>query len=104
MNAHMYAGIEVNTNTEGYLTDTGQWTPAIGEAIAHEIGIDLGPQHWEAINFVREDFAHSGKSPGLRRITANTSLDMKLLYKLFPKGPGKLVAKIAGTPKPKSCL
>ena len=104
MSAHIYAGIAVDITAEGYLTDTGQWTPAIGEAIANEIGVSLGAQHWEAINFVREDYAANGKSPGLRRITTNTNLCMKDLYKLFPKGPGKLVAKIAGTPKPKSCL
>ena len=104
MSAHNYAGVAVNVNNEGYLVDTADWTPAIGEAIATEVGITLGAQHWEAINFVREDFAATGKSPGLRRITTNTNLGMKDLYKLFPKGPGKLVAKIAGTPKPKSCL
>ena len=29
---------------------------------------------------------------------------MKDLYRLFPKGPGKLASRIAGLPKPKSCL
>ncbi len=104
MTAHSYAGTTIEVNQEGYLTDTNQWTPAIGEAIAGELGITLDANHWEAINFVREDYATTGKSPGLRRIAANTSVTIKNLYKLFPKGPGKLVARIAGTPKPKSCL
>jgi len=26
------------------------------------------------------------------------------LYKLFPKGPAKLAAKIGGIPKPKGCI
>jgi tRNA 2-thiouridine synthesizing protein E len=29
---------------------------------------------------------------------------MKELYELFPKGPGKLAARIAGLPKPQSCV
>ena len=101
---HNYAGTEVQVNQEGYLVDAGQWTPAVAEGIASEVGIVLTPQHWEVINFAREDFAATGKSPGLRRIAANTSVAMKELYQLFPKGPGKLVARIAGIPKPKSCL
>jgi len=104
MSMHSYAGTEVQMNDEGFLTDAGQWTTGVGEAIAAQLGIALGPSHWEVINFAREDFAATGKSPGLRRIAANTSVPMKELYKLFPKGPGKLVARIAGIPKPKSCL
>ena len=104
MTAHNYAGTLINVNDEGYLVDANQWTPAIGEAIASELGIPLDANHWEVINFAREDYANTGKSPGLRRIAANTHANMKSLYQLFPKGPGKLVARIAGTPKPKSCL
>ena len=99
-----YAGTDVHLNTDGYLVDGNQWTTAIAEAIAGELGIALTPTHWEAVNFAREDFAQSGASPGLRRIAANTNVTIKDLYRLFPKGPGKLVARIGGIPKPKACL
>ena len=33
-----------------------------------------------------------------------SGVPMKELYELFPKGPGKLAARIAGLPKPKSCI
>jgi len=104
MTTENYAGVAVETTNDGYLADAGQWTPAIGEAIAAEVGINLTPVHWEVINFAREDYSTTGLSPGLRRIAAQSTVKMKDLYKLFPKGPGKLVAKISGTPKPKSCL
>ena len=68
------------------------------------LGVSLSSAHWEIVNFAREDFGTKGASPGLRRIVANTDASMKDLYRLFPKGPGKLIAKIAGIPKPKSCL
>jgi tRNA 2-thiouridine synthesizing protein E len=40
----------------------------------------------------------------MRRIAKNSGIDMKSLYQLFPRGPGKLAARIAGLPKPKSCV
>ena len=104
MNTHIYAETPVQVDPEGYLAQPGQWTPPIGEAIAAELGVTLGPDHWEVINFAREDHADSGKSPGLRRVTQRTSVKMKRLYQLFPGGPGKKLARIAGIPKPKSCL
>ena len=104
MTTQNYAGVDVALNDEGYLVDANQWSPDVCAAIAAEIGLSLTPSHWEVINFAREDFANTGKSPGLRRITSNTNVAMKEIYKLFPKGPGKLVARVAGTPKPKSCL
>lgn len=98
------AGHAVQTNDEGFMVDTNQWSTAVGEAIASELGVALTPRHWEVLNFAREDYASKGSSPGLRRISANANVPIKDIYKLFPKGPGKLVAKIAGLPKPKSCL
>ena len=48
--------------------------------------------------------AAQGQSPGPRRIVSGAGVAMKDLYELFPKGPGKLIARIAGVPKPKACL
>ncbi len=104
MRMHNYAGTDLQMNSEGYLIDANHWTPVIGEAIAAELGIELTPFHWEVVNYAREEFAGTGKSPGLRRIAANTSAKIRELYKLFPRGPGKNIARIAGIPKPKSCL
>ena len=104
MITHEYAGKSVTLNEEGFLADSAQWTPEIGEAIAKEVGLSLTPTHWKVIAFCREDAAQQGQSPGPRRITQYAGVTMKDLYQLFPKGPGKLAAKIAGLPKPKSCL
>jgi tRNA 2-thiouridine synthesizing protein E len=104
MSTQTYAGTPVQTNTEGFMIDANQWSPAVAEAIASEIGLTLTPRHWEVVNFAREDYATTGSSPGLRRITKYAGVPTKELYKLFPKGPGKLIARIAGLPKPKSCL
>jgi dissimilatory sulfite reductase related protein len=100
-----YAGQAVEVNAEGFLTDSAQWTPAIGEEIAREAGIaPLSQQHWQVITYCREDAAREGAPPGLRRIAKFSGVSMKDLYQLFPKGPGKLAARIAGLPKPQGCV
>lgn len=104
MPAQAYAGKTVELDAEGYLVRSTDWTHEIGEAIAAELAIPLTDAHWKAIEFVRKDFDATKQTPGLRRITSQTGISMKEIYALFPKGPAKLVAKIAGTPKPKSCL
>ena len=105
MPTHEYNGHVVEVNDEGFMTDSSQWTPEIGEAIAGEVGLaPLGENHWHVITFCREDAAREGQPPGLRRISKLSGVGTKELYELFPKGPGKLAARIAGLPKPKGCL
>ena len=100
-----YAVVPIQTNEEGFMTDSSQWTPQVGEAIAREAGVwPLTERHWSVISFCREDAEREGQPPGLRRISKNSGVDMKALYQLFPRGPGKLAARIAGLPKPKSCV
>jgi TusE/DsrC/DsvC family sulfur relay protein len=99
-----YRGHEVTVNDEGFMTDASQWTPDIGEAIADEVGLRLTPDHWKVITFCREDAAREGQPPGLRRISKLSGVGTKELYALFPKGPGKLAARVAGLPKPHGCV
>jgi len=99
-----YAGHHVEVNEEGFLLDAAQWTPEVAEAIASEVGLTLNSGHWKVLTFCREDAAKEGQAPGLRRISKLSGTGTKELYELFPKGPGKLAARIAGLPKPKSCL
>ena len=104
MSLRNYGGATVTVNDEGFLTDSTQWTPAIAEAIAGETGVKLNEKAWQVISFCREDAAREGAPPGLRRIAKLSGVDMKELYQLFPKGPGKLAARIAGLPKPQGCI
>lgn len=99
-----YRGHQVDVNDEGFLTNSSEWTPEIGEGIADEIGVRLTPDHWKVITFCREDAAREGQPPGLRRISKLSGVGTKELYALFPKGPGKLAARVAGLPKPHGCV
>ncbi len=104
MTTKTYAGQNVDVDPEGFLLNADQWSPEIALGIALELGLKLTDQHWKVIEFVRADTKAQGQSPGPRRITASSGVTMKDLYTLFPKGPGKLVAKVAGVPKPKACI
>ena len=105
MPAATYAGQEIEVNEEGFLVNSDQWTQEVAEAIADDAGIEtLTDKHWEVINFCRKDAAEQGTPPGLRRISKLSSVNMKELYQLFPKGPGKLAAKVSGLSKPQGCI
>lgn len=96
--------ISVNLDAEGYLVNPDDWNRDIAQAFAAELGIELTDRHWEVIEFVRKDFKENGSVPTLRRITKVGGVPTKELYKLFPKGPAKKVAKIAGLSKPTGCI
>jgi len=105
MQAREIAGMKVQRDAEGFFASRIDWRPEMAQQLAAEAGIALTPRHWMVINFCRADAgAHEGLSPGLRRISLQSGVGMKELYALFPVAPGKTVARIAGLPKPKSCL
>ena len=66
--------------------------------------MELSDHHWTVLNAARAIDAESGASPGLRKVSKRSETPIKSIYKLFPDGPAKLIAKIAGIPKPTSCL
>jgi dissimilatory sulfite reductase related protein len=97
--------LKVAMDAEGFMTDPAQWTPEIAAALAEEEGIALlSERHWLVINFVRAETAKTGEFPTLRGITKRSGVETKELYELFPKGPAKKIARVAGYPKPKGCI
>ena len=98
-------GATVTVDDDGFLTDSSQWTKEVAEGLAKEVGIDsLTDRHWVVINYSREEYLKNGDAPTLRRITKRTDVSTKEIYKLFPGGPAKVAAKIAGLPKPTGCI
>lgn len=89
---------------DGFMKDANAWTPEIGQMIAGILEIELTDRHWDVINYSREKYAEEGDSPTLRNITKTLQLPTKELYALFPGGPAKIAAKIAGLPKPTGCI
>jgi len=97
------AGTQLQVTEDGYLEDMNQWNEEIAKEIAKEIGIELTDKHFEVINYLREK-TKAGETLTIRKVGKSGIVDIKTLYKLFPKGPLKFSSKIAGIPKPTSCV
>jgi TusE/DsrC/DsvC family sulfur relay protein len=106
MATRVIAGKEVQINDEGFMTDATEWNKDIAMAIAGEEGIpELTADHWKVIDWARDTAQNMNwKSPTLRQITTGTGVNTKQLFALFPKGPAKKVAHIAGLGKPEGCV
>ncbi len=100
-----FGSVTVDVDDEGYLTDPSQWTKDVAAAIAAEEGIaELSPSHWKVIEFLQKEFKENGQVPTIRRINKTGILPTKELYAIFPGGPIKKASRIAGLPKPSSCV
>ena len=92
-------------DADGNLANRNDWNEDVARFLAAQEGIaELTPQHWAVIRLMREVFEKEGDAPSIRRLTKESGIDTKTLYSLFPKGPAKRAAKIAGLPKPKGCI
>ena len=99
------AGTPVDRNDEGFFTDPDQWTEAMVPELARREGIEaVTDDHWKVIRFMREEYAAKGTGPTVRVLGKSSGVSVKELYQLFPKGPAKVAAKIAGIPKPHGCI
>jgi tRNA 2-thiouridine synthesizing protein E len=100
-----YGAATVNVDDEGFLTDLSQWTREVAAAIAKEEGIaELTPAHWKVLEFMQKEFKENGAAPSIRKLNKSGVVSTKELYDLFPGGPAKKAAKIAGLPKPVGCV
>jgi tRNA 2-thiouridine synthesizing protein E len=105
MSVDTIAGTTIDRNDEGFLTDWTQWNEEVAVELARREGIDpLCERHWEVIRFMRKEFQEKGTGPTVRVLGKTSGVPVKELYELFPKGPAKLAAKIAGIPKPRGCI
>ncbi len=97
------AGTTVDVNEEGYLTNLEQWNREVAAGIAAEEGVELSEQHWEVLAYLQER-QKAGEAISIRSLGKHGPVTIKELYELFPDGPLKKASKIAGIPKPSSCL
>ena len=97
------AGKNIAVNAEGHLTDFSQWDKNVAIEIAKESNIELTDRHWEVINYLQAEHKNQ-VALSIRKIGKSNVVDIKEFYALFPQGPLKTSTKIAGIPKPASCL
>jgi dissimilatory sulfite reductase related protein len=97
------AGTTVSVNAEGYFENAAQWTKDMALEMAKEYNIQLTDKHFAVLDFLRQRYL-AGEQLTIRRVGNSGIVDIKELYQLFPGGPLKISSKLAGIPKPTSCV
>ena len=93
-------------DSEGYLVDPGDWTEDWARETARAMGIDLTPEHWQAIRFMRA-FYDEHRVPAdarfvIRHLSDRSGADRNRLFELFPYGYPGQACKIAGMRRPRT--
>lgn len=105
MSVATIANQTIEIDQEGFMQDHTQWNKEIAQELAMQEGIgELTDRHWIVIEFMRKEYEEKGDGPSIRKLTKESGVPTKELYQLFPKGPAKKAAKIAGIPKPTGCI
>jgi tRNA 2-thiouridine synthesizing protein E len=102
--SYIIGGKELETDADGYLLEADFSDEAVSVIAAAE-GIELTPAHMQVINYMREEYREHGHTPNFRNMLKGVQAfwpeaDSKALYDLFPTGPAKQGAKVAGLPQP----
>jgi len=111
INAYKVGGATVEHDEEGYIKDIAEWTPDLAEVIAKAEDLEMTPERWQVVNFLREYYKEYQIAPAIRVLMKEMTKrfgkekgNQQYLDSLFPKGPAKEACKIAGLPKPTGCV
>lgn len=107
----MVGDLSLETTGQGFLVNRSDWNEQVAHQLARQENITLSAQHWEIIMFIRSYYELYNHLPNTRvfiRAIAKTLGEEKgnsrYLHNLFPDGPLKYACKLAGLPKPPTCL
>ncbi len=98
------SGRRVLTDSEGYLVDPADWSEAFVKTQATLEGLELNPEHWEVVRFLREQYAEHGHQASVRdmirhfrKVWGPVKGSNRYLHKLFPSGgPQKQGNRLGG--------
>ncbi len=107
----VFDGTEYPTDEEGFLLDPTQWSEDLARKMAADDNCELGPDHWIAIQILREYYAQYAIAPPIRILIRHMGKKLgrekansPYLYELFPYGPARQACRYAGLPKPTGCI
>lgn len=107
----MVQGRPLDVTDQGFLVDASDWNEAVARRLAELNNIELDERHWEIILFIRGYYQQFKHLPNARVFTKAVAKALgeekgnsRYLHKLFPEGPLKYACKLAGLPKPPTCL
>ena len=96
--------IEIGDN--GHLVNHTDWDEDVARALAEEEGIELTDEHFELLNYLRDEYINNAQNQPMERMIlkdmskrVGKKLSSKDTYKLFPLAPSKQGNKIAGLPQ-----
>ncbi len=96
---------EPTVDNEGYPFDPSQWTEEWARTTARALNIDLTPDHWAAIRFMRAYYEEHGAPADarfvIRHLTETRGAARNRLFELFPCGYPGQACKIAGMRRPR---
>ena len=97
--------MSVEKTENGYLVDANDWTKEIAEEIFAEEDIVPTQEHWDVIDYMREQVLDEGAEPNERGIMKamgkkwGKKVSSKDMYQMFPGMPSKQGLKIGGLPQ-----
>jgi tRNA 2-thiouridine synthesizing protein E len=107
----MVGDLALETTGQGYLVNRSDWNERVAIQLAQQESIALTDQHWEIILFIRSYYEQYRHLPNMRAFTKAVAKTLgedkgnsRYLHRLFPDGPLKYACKLAGLPKPPTCL
>lgn len=106
----MHNTTEYARDAEGYIINPEDWNEALAQALAKEEGLELTPQYWPVLHFIREFWLEHKVAPDVRHVTkflaGQWGIEKKAakqqLFQLFPYGYVQQACKIAGMQKPRA--
>ena len=101
-----YNGKTIETDANGYMQNSEDWSKELAEHMAQMEGITLTQKHWDIIDYLRDEYLNNnGTQPNTRHIVKamgekwGATLQQKDVYDLFPKDPSKQGGRISGLPE-----
>lgn len=98
------------TDKEGFLRNLDDWSEAVACEIAEQDDIELTADHWEIIHLVRGYYESYRLFPQNRVLVKRIGEELGRekgtsihLMTLFTGKPARVIARIAGLPKPPNC-
>ncbi|MDD1642982.1 MAG: TusE/DsrC/DsvC family sulfur relay protein [Methylococcaceae bacterium] len=107
----MVNNVCLETTEQGFLVNSADWNEEVAKRLAELNNIPLKDAHWEIILFIRHYYMQFKHLPNARvfikaiaKALGEEKGNSRYLHKLFPDGPLKYACKLAGLPKPPTCL
>jgi tRNA 2-thiouridine synthesizing protein E len=98
-------GKSIELDANGNLVNPNDWDEDVAKALAAQDDIELTQEHWDVLNYLREEFTDNGGNQPMERMINKDmgkrwgkKISSKDLYRLFPLAPSKQGNRIAGLP------